>query len=392
MKGFYIMKKFLCAVTVAFMLIQLMACPALAVSLPTLGNWANEEMGLLPSEFDFTINEPVSVQAYKFSLYKDGALVDANIVEFHGDNLMGLQFDDFAEPIIENGSGSYRVKIGVLDKPMSEYYSYENEMDVPVVAETGMSEAFVYTAPTVRYQTPTSLNVTNNVLTYKYVNGEGTHHDVECCIQYPDGSEFSCGGRGGSSYEPVDISDSIEGFKETAARFETYDPVRYDSTKARFVIKVVVRPWNILAALPSNPAMLYLSNVKAEPASKAESKQPQTGNGISVNINGSVVDFDQPPVNENGRILVPLRAIFETLGADIQWDGDSQTVTATKGELQVSFTVGVALMNVNGKVISLDVPAKIVNGRTLVPVRAISEAFGCNVGWNQDTQTVLITY
>lgn len=169
------MKKFLCVVTVAFMLIQLMVCSALAVSLPTLGNWANEEMGLLPSEFDFTINEPVSVQAYKFSLYKDGALVDANIVEFHGDNLMGLQFDDFAEPIIENGSGSYRVKIGVLDKPMSEYDSYENEMDVPVVAETGMSEAFVYTAPTVRYQTPTSMNVTNNVLTYKYVSLNDRH-------------------------------------------------------------------------------------------------------------------------------------------------------------------------------------------------------------------------
>ena len=112
---------------------------------------------------------------------------------------------------------------------------------------------------------------------------------------------------------------------------------------------------------------------------------------ISVRINGKYVEFDQPPILENGRTLVPLRAIFEALGADVQWDGSTQTVTATKNGTEISLQIGSTRMYVNGSAKTLDVPAKLINSRTLVPVRAISEAFGCKVDWIQDTQTVVIT-
>ena len=112
---------------------------------------------------------------------------------------------------------------------------------------------------------------------------------------------------------------------------------------------------------------------------------------ISVTVNGSYVQFDQPPIFENGRTLVPLRAIFEALGAEVLWDGNTQTVTATKYGTEISLQIGSTRLYVNGNAIILDVPAKVINSRTLVPVRAVSEAFGCKVDWVQDTQTVVIT-
>jgi len=112
---------------------------------------------------------------------------------------------------------------------------------------------------------------------------------------------------------------------------------------------------------------------------------------IEVLVNGTKVTFDQPPILENGRTLVPLRAIFEALGAKVDWNNSTQTVVATKGGTQISLQIGSTQMYVNGSVKTLDVPAKLINSRTLVPVRAISEAFGCKVDWIQDTQTVVIT-
>ena len=111
---------------------------------------------------------------------------------------------------------------------------------------------------------------------------------------------------------------------------------------------------------------------------------------ICVSVNGKTVPFDQPPVLENGRTLVPLRAIFEALGASVEWDAVAQTVRSVKGNNQISLQIGSATMYVNGTPKTLDVAAKIINGRTLVPVRAVSEAFGGKVEWDQYSQTVVI--
>ena len=108
-------------------------------------------------------------------------------------------------------------------------------------------------------------------------------------------------------------------------------------------------------------------------------------------VNGKNVYFDQLPILDNGRTLVPLRAIFEALGANVNWDGTTQTVTASKGGTNISLQIGSNQLYVNGSAKTLDVPAKLINSRTLVPVRAISEAFGCKVDWDGNSQTVIIT-
>ena len=112
---------------------------------------------------------------------------------------------------------------------------------------------------------------------------------------------------------------------------------------------------------------------------------------VRVKLNGKQVLFDQPPIIESGRTLVPFRAILESLDATVGWDGNTQTVTATKNNITISLQIGSNILTKNGKNIGLDVPAKIVNNRTLIPVRAVAEALDATVDWDGPTYTVIIT-
>ena len=102
------------------------------------------------------------------------------------------------------------------------------------------------------------------------------------------------------------------------------------------------------------------------------------------------VSFDQEPIIDNGRVMVPLRAIFEAMGAEVEWEDSTQTVIANKDEKTVKLTVGDMKIYVSDSIKQLDVPAKLVNGRVLIPVRAVSEAFDCSVNWDDNTRTVII--
>ena len=111
---------------------------------------------------------------------------------------------------------------------------------------------------------------------------------------------------------------------------------------------------------------------------------------IRVLLDGEELVFDVQPQMINDRTMVPMRVIFEALGAKVDWDGATETVTATKGDLIVKTTIGNKIMTVNGAGKEMDVAPVVIDGRTLVPVRFISEAFGCDVDWDGNTRTVHI--
>ncbi|MDO4281346.1 MAG: copper amine oxidase N-terminal domain-containing protein [Peptococcaceae bacterium] len=115
------------------------------------------------------------------------------------------------------------------------------------------------------------------------------------------------------------------------------------------------------------------------------------GYRIPVMLNGEALAMDQSPIIQNGRTLVPLRAIFEGLGASVDWDGTTRTVTSTLDGTTVRLSVGDNTLYKNDAPVALDVPAQIIGGRTMVPVRAISEAFGAQVKWDGATRTVYVT-
>jgi N-acetylmuramoyl-L-alanine amidase len=116
-----------------------------------------------------------------------------------------------------------------------------------------------------------------------------------------------------------------------------------------------------------------------------------TGSAPRVILNGQEMQFETPPIIDNGRTLVPLRAIFEAMGATVDWDDGTRTVTAVKGGTTVVLQVYSTAPTINGKVYSLDVVARIVNNRTLAPLRFVGEAFGGTVNWDANTRTITIT-
>lgn len=111
----------------------------------------------------------------------------------------------------------------------------------------------------------------------------------------------------------------------------------------------------------------------------------------TVDLDGKQLTFDVQPTIENGRTLVPLRAIFEAMGANVDWNQSTQTATATKDGTTVNLRIGSLTPTINGQAKTLDVPAKIVNGRTLAPLRFVGEAFGGTVGWDPATQKITIS-
>lgn len=111
---------------------------------------------------------------------------------------------------------------------------------------------------------------------------------------------------------------------------------------------------------------------------------------ISVSLNDNQLDFDVPPMTENNRVFVPMRKIFETLGATVDWNGDTQSATAVKDDNLIIIQIDNPIMQKNNETIELDAPPRVVDGRTLVPIRAIAEGLGADVQWIEQTQSVVI--
>jgi uncharacterized protein YraI len=108
-------------------------------------------------------------------------------------------------------------------------------------------------------------------------------------------------------------------------------------------------------------------------------------------LDGKELRFEVSPVIENSRTLVPLRTIFEAMGATVQWNQSMQTVTATKGSKTVVLPLNSTSPTINGVVYPLDTAAKIVNDRTLAPLRFVGEAFDGTVSWDAAARTIFIS-
>lgn len=136
---------------------------------------------------------------------------------------------------------------------------------------------------------------------------------------------------------------------------------------------------------PNNMGKLQLSDPSSVPTNAENNDE------IKVQLNGKPLNFaDQKPVVINDRTLVPLRGIFEALGAKVDWDDETQTVIATQGDTVIGLKIGDESALVNGQVKVLDQPALLLNDRTMVPLRFVSEALGASVDWDEATATVSI--
>lgn len=125
-------------------------------------------------------------------------------------------------------------------------------------------------------------------------------------------------------------------------------------------------------------------------AAKAELKDYR----IETFVKGKCIDFEKYdnvcPIIENNRTLVPIRAIVESMDADVKWNSDTQEITISKNGIVISMIIGNTTAYVDGEASELDAAPKIKNGRTLVPARFIAESFKLGVEWDEDSKSVII--
>ncbi len=125
---------------------------------------------------------------------------------------------------------------------------------------------------------------------------------------------------------------------------------------------------------------------------------------VTVTLDGKEVKFDVPAQIIGNRAMVPMRKIFERFGAYVEWFASQNLIIATRGSRMITMQIDNPIMTIadvatgETKKITMDVPPAIVplqndpyKGRTLVPIRALSEGIGLLVDWNDDTRTVIIT-
>ncbi len=137
----------------------------------------------------------------------------------------------------------------------------------------------------------------------------------------------------------------------------------------------------IILALPL--AVLVAATAAGPPVAAAPGQ-------ITVLVDGTVLTLDVPPVQIEGRVLVPLRGIFERLGATVVFDPATQTVTAARESITVVLRLGSREARINDRIVLLDVPPLALRGRTMVPLRFVSGALGARVDWDERTRTVQI--
>ncbi len=137
----------------------------------------------------------------------------------------------------------------------------------------------------------------------------------------------------------------------------------------------------------------YLSNVSLKGEGTVDN--PYKLAGISVYLDGKEIQFDQPPVMVDDRVMVPIRAILEAMGYIVSWDEETQTASALGGStyivIQVDNNIITYTRNADTYTYECDVPPQVISDRTLVPIRAVAECLGCTVEWDDASQNVIIT-
>ncbi|WP_433751238.1 CotH kinase family protein [Paenibacillus amylolyticus] len=117
-----------------------------------------------------------------------------------------------------------------------------------------------------------------------------------------------------------------------------------------------------------------------------------TDKTITVTLDGKSITFpDQDPLQQSDRVMVPVNAILEALGAEVTWDKTAKTVTAILNDQTLVLKIGSSTATVNGETFEIDAPAIIQNSRTLVSVRFISEGLGLSVDWDQTAAQVSLS-
>jgi len=185
---------------------------------------------------------------------------------------------------------------------------------------------------------------------------------------------------------PVSSEETIEKLKALTS-FKLPLAIEPRPARGRRTLSMSIRTRFLVPVLGG---ALWLGSFSHPVRAQIPAPSPSLGGPIRVLVDGRAVNFaDSPPQSVGGRLLVPLRAIFEALGATV--DFSNGLVRARRGETTLQLQIGSNQASVNGANRTLDVPAQAIFGRTFVPLRFVGEALGAGVSFDTATQTVSIS-
>jgi len=189
-------------------------------------------------------------------------------------------------------------------------------------------------------------------------------------------------------FAPRKIDDIAEGEHEVlllaVGYVEWRSIVRTESGKETSVHAVLVRERSAAAKTPAPPSALV------PPSPPEQDVIIITGSSPSIYVNGRLVETETAPIITAGRVMVPLRGVFQAFGAVVIWNSDTKTVICSIGEKRVALRSGSREALVNGKAYRIDAPPVLKNGRVLVPLRFISEALAADVHWDDNLKRAYI--
>ena len=327
------------------------------------------------------------------------------------DNLEKVVFDigkysestkDIVSNVYENAFVNCKALKEIVVK--DNVYFYENAFvnsPVETLVLPEKFESYVKPTPVVREDGTSSVPTDN---TYKFPNLKGFTNLKNVNIPY---GTYTLTGKfeGCTALENIEIPETVGSLSSTFKNCTSLKevkilgnetPIAKNTFEGCSNVTVVCNPLSKAAENCKKygiKAVDFKGNIisgSTETPQSTTSSQETKNDEISVILNGNKLSFTQTPVIENGTTLVPMRAIFEAMGASVEWDGTTQTVISVKDDTTISLTLNKETAIVNGESISLAVPAKLINGNTMVPLRFVSESLGAEVNWDGGSKTITI--
>ena len=141
-----------------------------------------------------------------------------------------------------------------------------------------------------------------------------------------------------------------------------------------------------------NYGNMGLYNTAADIPDEPVQTAPTTNNDkIKIMIDGKELKTDVAPIIKNDRTLVPFRALLQALDSEVGWDDSTKTVTSSKDGMTIQLQIGNVIALVNGEEKTLDTAPEIVDDRTLIPLRFVSENLKYKVDWDGETRVITIS-
>lgn len=320
-------------------------------------------------------NELITVETRGVSVYR----AEENGVTFLGASdaeLIANFGDSYANVFLtEEGAKKY-ICVETYGKTINEYHFYMYELN----AETDELGKVLEVSRESNEDGTEEKVWARDKTYYSYTNGGGIQSTINPDKYAGCGEAAAAALKNTASAIQINTSlkDRIEG-KEAEG-----DNYRFNNIASGISQKTYIRATGL--RFSDNPVVIF-----EDSSSLGElAKKPDI---VTVTLNGDVLQFPtQDPVIVDNRTLVPMRTIFEALGARVDWidENGTQKIIANTSDKNISMTINSSEFFVNGESRTLDVPAQLMNDKTMVPLRAISESLGCSVEWEQETKTVII--